>query len=220
MSLPTPSRFAQAKKLLESLDLNSLTRELVKRSYRERSIKEQFSELEKSLSLSPVAKMNRPFPLHITLSSLTALPTKGEGTMATTLVSQCHDSTCRLNHLFYNLTVIFAAAGLHDISSVHPHLLEKLKEARSSLSLPGVSLISTHLTVRKLVPSLNQPGKKECERPLKFNPRDLLRTFEDFVWAENIRLERLSICSLGLNKHIRKAGLQAQLQEACSVPLF
>ena len=38
MSLPTPSRLAEAKKLLESLDLNSLTRELVKPSRIERSI--------------------------------------------------------------------------------------------------------------------------------------------------------------------------------------
>ena len=64
MSLSTPSRFANAKKLLENLDLNSLTRELVKPSHRERSIDEQFLELEKSLSLSPVTDMTQPLPLH------------------------------------------------------------------------------------------------------------------------------------------------------------
>lgn len=70
MSLSTPSRFADAKKLLESLDLNSLTRELLKPSHRERSIGEQCLELEKSLSLPPVADMTQALPLHVTLSGL------------------------------------------------------------------------------------------------------------------------------------------------------
>ena len=71
MSLPTPSRFDEAKRLLESLDLNSLTRELSKPSRKLRPIREQFSDLEKSLSLSSVANM-KPLPLHVTLSSLVA----------------------------------------------------------------------------------------------------------------------------------------------------
>ena len=218
MSLPTPDRLAKAKKLLESLDLNSLTRELVKPSLRERSIREQFLALENSLSLSPAVKMEQPFPLHVTLSSLVA-HRNPEDIMCGNLSTQCHGSTYRVLHLFDNLTIIFAAAGLYRSSWVNDGTSKWLKEARSALSLPGPLLINTKWMERPLVPSLRHPGKLREGRSLKFDPRDLLCTFKDFVWAESIRLEKLSICRLGLAQHIRRAGSDAQLQEVCSVPL-
>lgn len=70
MSLPTPDRFAAAKNLLQSLDLISLTKELSKPSRRERSIKENFLDVEKSLSLCSAVPMTQPLPLYLTLSSL------------------------------------------------------------------------------------------------------------------------------------------------------
>lgn len=220
MSLPTPDRLAEAKKLLESLDLNSLTRELVKPSLRDRSIRGQFWELEKSLLLSPAAKMDQPFPLHVTLSSLVAGRIFGEDIMTRSLFTQIHDSTCRVMHLLDNLRIIFAAAGLYDPNWNKFGISKSLREARSALSVSGPRLVSTNWIDSPCIPSLAVPGKMERKKGLTFDPRDLLCTFKDFVWAENIRLERLSICRLGTTKQIQRAGLDAQLQEVCSVPLF
>ena len=214
MSLPTPSRFAEAKKLLESLDLNSLTRELLKPSRRERSISEQFLELEKSLS--SVSNMTQPLPLHITLSSLVAKPVRNQDIKVLTLFASCHDPTSRVGHLRNNLTIIFAAAGLFDQSSLRSVHRRKFKE--NPVSVPGVSLITMRGIRGNLVPSRTEPGKVRDYRP-DIDSRDLTRTFKDFVWAENIRLERLSICQLGINAQTRRAGPDAQLSEACSVPL-
>ena len=74
MNLSTPSQFARAKQLLESLNLNSLARELTKPFPTGRSVRDRFLELEKSLSLSSVAYTNQPLPLHVTLSSLDSDP--------------------------------------------------------------------------------------------------------------------------------------------------
>ena len=210
MSLPTPDRFAKAEKLLQSFDLNSLTRELSKPSLSERSIKERFSDLEKSLSLSPVASMNQPLPLRVTLSGLVAHPLRNQDIMARTLVAQCHDPTSRVNHLCNNLAIIFEAAGLYNPSS---------RILRRSLG-HAVCLIQTGLIPpSKLVPSHHHPGKLEGEAPLEIDSRDLVRTFKDFIWADNIRLEKLSICRLGFKNRIHQQGLGAQLLEACSVSL-
>ena len=216
MSLSTPSRFADAKKLLESLDLNSLTRELLKPSHRERSFSEQLLELEKSLSLPPVADLTQPLPLHVTLSSLVA------GSSARTSVNRvyslaalCHDPKSSLHHLSNNLAIIFAAAGLFKQSSL-TRIRTESKE--NKFFLPTVALIVLAPLGRgqNLVPSPTQPGRFETYNP-GIDPRDLTRTFKDFVWAENIRLERLSICPLGVANQLLR-GLD-KLPEACSVPL-
>lgn len=214
MSLPTPDRFAMAEKLLQSLDLNSLTRELSKPSLRERSIKERFADLKKSLSLSPVASMNQPLPLRVTLSGLIASPTGYHDIMAHTFYAQCHDPTFRVNHLCNNLAIIFEAAGLYNPSSSY-----RIQKS-VGFALSGVCLIQTGLIPSsEFVPARRQPGKLQRSKSLKIDSRDLVRTFKEFVWADNIRLERLSICQLGFHKRARQQGLDAQLLEACSVSL-
>ncbi len=207
-----------ASQLLRSLDLRSLTRELSMPSFEERSIKDKFLDLEKSLSLPSTAPLNQPLPLHVTLSSLIASRLEGQSIMVNTLVAQCHDPTSRVKHLMNNLAIIYAAAGLNNLSSLRPSLRLALKT--TGLSIPRVSLIKTSGVFRgKIVPSTNHPGKMGHEKRPTFDSRDLVRTFRDFVWAENIRLERVSICQLGLTNHILEAGSNAQLSEACSVSL-
>ena len=214
MSLPTPDRFARAEKLLQSLDLNPLTRELSKPSLRVRSIKERFSDVEKTLSLSPVASMNQPLPLRVTLSGLVANPVRNQDIMARTFVAKCHDPTFRLNHLCNNLAIIFEAAGLYN-----PSLSRRLQKLLG-LPLSGVCLIQTSLIPSsKLVPSRHQPGRLKGEERPEVDSQELVRTFKDFVWADNIRLERLSICRLGFRKRISQQGPDAQLLEACGVSL-
>ena len=213
MSLSTPSRFAEAKKLLESLDLNSLTRELLEPSQRERSINEQFLELEKSLSLSSLANMTQPLPLHVTLSSL-IIPKPNQDMTVRSIYARCNDPTSRVRHLRNNLTIFFAAAGLFDQKSDAYSLRTRSKER----PLPRVCLITMRGIRGKLVPCPFQAGKLKNYTP-NFDPRDLTRTFKDFVWAENIRLERLIICPLGIAKQLRTAGPNTCLLESCSVPL-
>ena len=217
MSLPTTGRITEANKLLQSLDLNSLTRQLSKPSLRERSIKEISSDVERSLSLSSGAPMAQSLPLHVTLSGLVAAQLEGQNIMAETLLAHCYDPTYQVNHLCNNLAIIFAAAGLFDPSTQHQFRRTKLR--KMGLPLPKVSLMKTSRPTYH-VPSRNQPGKMEGDRSPTIDSRDLVRIFKDFVWADNIRLERLSICSLGITEQIRQLGSDARLSEACSVSLL
>lgn len=218
MSLPTPGRSAVAEKLLRSLHLNSLTRELSEPSFEERSIREKFLEIERSLSLSATAPMTRPLPLHLTLRGLLAAPIDDQDIMVKTLNAQCYESTSRVHHLSNNLAIIFAAAGLHNPYS--ESMAHRIRLQTAGIRLGKVSLIRTDLIRPKtLIPSPEQPGRLQRETPPNFDSRVLVRIFRNFVWADNIRLDRLSICPLGLYKRIRKEGSKARLREECSVPL-
>lgn len=218
MSLPTSGRFADAEKLLRSLDLNSLTTELSAPSFEKRSVRQKFLDIERSLSLSAAIPMTRPLPLHLTLRGLHATPRDLLGLIPVKLYAQCHESTSRLRHLCNNLAIIFAAAGLYDPSSEHPFRRNRLKTTGSPLE--NVSLIKTSfIRSAGVVPSPIQPGKLQQKPAPIIEPRELVRVFRDFVWAENIKLDRLSICPLGLYKRIRKEGSKARLCEECSVPL-
>lgn len=218
MSLPTPPRFAEAEKLLRSLPLNSLTRELSAPSFEGRSIREKFLDIERSLSLSSAAPMTRPFPLHLTLRGLLAAPLGDQDIMVKALNAHCHESTSRVRHLCNNLAIIFAAAGLYNPYT--ERMARRIELQTTGKPLGKVALIRTDL-IRStaLVPSREQPGKFQQEVPPNIDSRDLVRIFRDFVWADSIRLERLSICPLGLQRHIEQEGSKAHLREECSVPL-
>ena len=219
MSLPTPDRFAQAEKLLQSLDLNSLTRELSKPSLKERSIKERFLDVERSLSLSSAVPTAQPLPLQLTVSGLEAAPIDNQDIMIKTLNAICYDSTSRVSHLIDNLAIIFAAAGFLDLVSMR--MSRRIQLKTTGIPLPRVSLVRMALIrSAKWVPSPTQPGKWQKEDPPTIDPRDIVRIFKDFVWAENIRLERLSICPIGLTKDIIETGSDARLVESCSVSLL
>lgn len=217
MSLPTPDRFAEAEKLLRSLPLNSLTRELSPPSFEARSIREKFIDIERALSLSSATPWTRPFPLHLTLRGLFAVPLDDQDIMVTALSAQCYESTSCVRHLCNNLAIIFAAAGFYDLSTGSTFRRFRLKTTGSPLD--KVSLVRTEFTrPTTLVPSPTQSGKLQRIKPL-IDSRDLVRIFRDSVWADNIRLDRLSICPLGLHRRIKQEGLKAHLSEDISVPL-
>ena len=159
-----------------------------------------------------MANITQPLPLDITLSSLIADPIGNQDSRVLSLAAQSHDPTSRISHLRDNLKIIFAAAGLFDQSSL------RSSSKDHEVSLPRVCLMTTKPLRGKLIPSRSQPGKFSTLRPF-IDSQELIRTFKDFVWAENIRLERLSICPLGIIKQLERADPDVQLSESCSVPL-
>ncbi|KAL8740210.1 MAG: hypothetical protein Q9190_007059 [Brigantiaea leucoxantha] len=59
----------------------------------------------------------------------------------------------------------------------------------------------------------NRPQKKQI---LRFDARDILAQHQDFIWTEQIRLEKLSLCEMGAKQ--REDGGEAYT-EIASVPL-
>ncbi|CAF9914051.1 MAG: hypothetical protein ALECFALPRED_009219 [Alectoria fallacina] len=70
-----------------------------------------------------------------------------------------------------------------------------------------------------IIRDTEQPDKfRRADSPL-FETQDIIKKFEDFVFAENIKLEKLSLCELGLQTALEKFGAETRLQEVYSVPL-
>ena len=70
-----------------------------------------------------------------------------------------------------------------------------------------------------LVQNQNDGGRMKQTLPPMFETWGITQKFETFVLAEEIELERLSLCELGLTKDFLRFGEEARLREICSVPL-
>ena len=60
--------------------------------------------------------------------------------------------------------------------------------------------------------------EKEESRPL-IDARELIPRYRDFLWAETFRLERLSLCQMGVTRQGEGLDLDVQLGEVFGVPL-
>ena len=133
-------------------------------------------------------------------------------------MAQSFDPKSRVSHLSNNLAIIFAASGLYDLSSIS--LLRCIQLKITGIPLPGVSLIKlSYIRSERDMASPRQSGTRNHHDKPIFDSRGIIRTFKDCVLADNIRLERLSLCPLGITKRVRQTGYP-QLSEAYSVSLF
>lgn len=72
---------------------------------------------------------------------------------------------------------------------------------------------------REIMRDSRQPDKYRSVLAPLFETGEITQKFKDFVFAENIRLQRLSLCKLGLQTRLEKFGEETDLSEICSVPL-
>ena len=133
-------------------------------------------------------------------------------------MAQSFDPTSLVSHLSNNLAIIFAASGLYDLSSTS--LLRRIQLKTTGIPLPGASLINmSYIRSERDMGSPKQSGKRKHHNNPNFDSRGVIRTFKDLGRAEIIRLERLSLCPLGITKRVRQKGYP-QLSEAYSVSKF
>ena len=145
--------------------------------------------------------------LTITLSGVRCTSLQGQGTLNGRLLASCTDPTSRLRPFLNEIRRSFDVADFRTAS---------LKKAYDEL----VVLISTASNAPKtIIRDTKHPDKfRRALQPL-FETLDIIKNFEDFVFAENIRLEKLSLCELGLQTALEKFGAETRLPEVCSVPL-
>ena len=143
MRLSTPSRFAEATKLLQRLDLNSLTRELPKPSLIKSSIREIILDVERSMSLSSAPPITQPLSLHLTLSSLVAALLDGQDIVVKSCGAQYYDHTSRVSHLCNGLALIFAVAGLFSVNEPMPLAQQPLCNTLTCI----LNIIATYLII-------------------------------------------------------------------------
>lgn len=46
----------------------------------------------------------------------------------------------------------------------------------------------------------------DANAPLKMDATELLEKYKDFIWAENITLDRVAICEMGVKKELDDRG--------------
>lgn len=146
--------------------------------------------------------------LTITLSGVYSRPIPDHGTLNWRLSTPYTDSTHRLVPLLNEIRLSFDAGGFS--SGMEP------------ADYPESVILLSNMPNRpkkKSVPDLKKPGRLGRHGPPVFETKDIVQKFENFAFAENFRLEKLSLCKLGLHAEIERHGADAELQEVCSAPL-
>ena len=215
LSLPTADRVAAACHHLRSLDINSLLR---RKSDPTPGNTNGVRQTQQGGSVHAFSADSGSPPLTITLSGIRSVRLVGRGkwpdrgTLNYHLHSSCTDSTSRLGAFWDEIQRSFDVAGFQ-IPGYRP-----FRPSDQDI----ITLVNTmHAESRRkiIVPDHTQPGKFQEVPPPMFETKEITEKFENFVFAEDIRLEKLSLCELGLQQRLEKFGAEAQLSEICSVPL-
>jgi len=95
---------------------------------------------------------------------------------------------------------------------------------REDLLIPDDRKLKLHATI---VNTIYAKGRRaqghglKADAPLKIDARALLNKYEDFVFAENVVLDRVAICEMGAKKRIENGEVVGEeYREVASVPLL
>lgn len=65
---------------------------------------------------------------------------------------------------------------------------------------------TTPLTARSEIPDRSEGHGPNAKSLLKFDARELIAQYKDFVWAENVSIEKVQICKMGAKKILNEDG--------------
>ena len=212
LSLPTADRVKAACHHLQTLNINSMLRNIPRmipdRINRVRQTQQETLSICPESSSSDLSTESVSPSLTVTLSGVDSFkPLPGKGSLHWRLQASCTDTTSRINPFLDEIKQSLDLAGFQ---------IPKLR-----LPQPETIVLLSTMSSRphEFIPDSKQPGKYRRVLPPLFETGDIIQKFKNFVFAEDIRLERLSLCELGLQKQIERFGAEAQLSEVCSVPL-
>lgn len=205
LRLETSQRTAAAIELLRNLQVDEILKECpvspVSEEYRSQTVP--------SFAGSMTSRA-KTIPLSITLSRLFCKPGLEAATLTLSVVAS--DPTRRLGLLLKSIRHTFTQAGLLDYPG--PGYFNPDEHPIRVMNLRSKGPIVRHG---------KKPTKLKTKTPSKIDARPLLEQFKDEVWVEGARLEKLSLCKLGLATEIMRAGgnldSQMGLNEIFSVPL-
>ena len=207
LRLDTPESMAKATEILEKLSI----KEILPTNYGTSTSDKLFRHSSMALPRSGDDTNNSMAPPSVSISGLSCRP--GTEAEAIFLNTRSYDATHRVRNLRLRLAHAYHAAGLSPKTC--PRDLQTQAATGEILdscdALVGLVKIYTR---SKIAPSKRIPGKMIKVTPPPFDARGLLERYKDHVWMENVLLDRVSICKLGIHK--ADAG---ELLEVFSVPL-
>lgn len=211
LSLKTGDRVDAACQHLRSLNPDGLLQRALKESLRctrgVRGEQQITPSIDQGSSKNDVLADSKSPSLTITLSGVRCTPLRGQGTLNRRLQASCIDSTSRLMPFLDEIRKSFDGAGF------------RIASDRQTYNELVVLLSTMSNRPNTIIRDAKQPDKFRQVYPPLFETQNIIEKFEDFVFAENIKLEKLSLCELGLHTALEKFGAETHLPEVCSVPL-
>lgn len=222
MSLKTPELFAKSTEVLQGLNFANILEGAPKDS--EEGVALDAERLASSLTMTPASSAPRKdvAPLNV---SIRGLHSDGIGMEAqsTCLRTNVVDLTQRLNPLLEAIRYAYVESGLLNPKHKSDAETDRFRTQDKASSIVSIVLMrSIHLQPRPIPSSHHQANiKKSPVRIYDFT--DIINQYKDKTWSPDIRLDRVSICELGLTKKIRLQGggidSDLGLSEVFSVPL-
>ena len=225
LALGSPERFAHATRLLSILSMLDIKR-LLKAAETNPPEQLKFDEKYFLRCKDPITLAGNSYdpsqngitPIHATLSGLHA---KHEA-RAFHLDVRATDASGRLGPLWLAIEAIYRSANFYAPNPKTRLERHKVTKADAGASQFRVRIVGSLHDIKVL--SRTQQGKKQHVPSSIYNVEKLLERHEDRVWAEEVHIDRVSICKLGLSKTLRKedrGGLDSdlKLEEEFSVSL-
>jgi activating signal cointegrator complex subunit 1 len=133
------------------------------------------------------------------------------------------DPTYRLQPVAETIRHAFHFAGFAFSSEILLHRDKTNRTMEEFLSTPIIqAVIMQMMRSGNIVSSFQHPGKFRQETP-EVDLRDVLTEYQNHTWLENLRLEKVSLCRLGMAKEIlrRGGGIDSDMElfEDFSIPL-
>ena len=124
-------------------------------------------------------------------------------------------------------TTILYAAPMGSSSRLFP-FCEALRKTfvDSEFLLPDSRPLKLHATIVNTVYVKGRQKRrrggghgKDKEEGLKIDATEIIREFENYVWMENVRLDRISICEMGAKKVVVDGNIAEEYREVESIGL-
>lgn len=225
MNLTKPERFAQSVEILRSLNFRNIL-EVVATGLKEAVAidAERLWREVSSLIMLPVssAPRNEVGPLSVSVRGLHP-GNIGTEAKAITLSTNVVDMTHRLKPLIDIIRNAYREAGLLYLNHSRDAETNRLRQEDEVSSTFSMTLLKSKHQRRRYIPDRKIRGKlREAPVP-RYDFSDIINQYKDKTWSDEIKLDRVSLCQLGLTRSLRHqdGGMDSDigLSEVFSVPL-
>lgn len=207
MSLQSPERVAAASSFLRHLNIQEMLRGAAKLGEVTPADVPEAAEgagcLPQTNEDSRVGSLEDVPPLAITLSGLHPMQTPSSTSI---LYASPVDDTSRLYYF---------ALALHQALTNAKFLLQDDRDLRLH-----ATIVNTIYAKDRKARTPGGGHGKNSKGSRKFNAQEVIAKYENFEWARDVRIERLSICEMGAKKVIEDGKVvNEEYLEIASVPL-
>ncbi len=225
MSLTTPERFAKSTEILRNVNFKSILKVAARGSKEGIAFDaERISQEGSSPTMTHVgsAPRNGVAPVSVSLRGLHCGRIGAEAD-ALFLGTNVVDLTHRLHHLRETIQHAYRDVGLQILTNSSDAETSRARKENQASSVFSMGILRSTCQPPRKIPDRKHRGKLRNSPAPRYDFRELVNQYKDRTWSEDIRLDRVSICQMGLTQSIARHGggidSDLGLSEVFSVPL-